>query len=114
MQPSYSPGKKVRLRVVAFDITESVVVHRVPIARKSKIYTAAFYRIRDAFTKDVIVPFESSKNATLMSTDSDGMYFDIFTDDFPIGRSLVVDVLLKDSSIDRVFESIGGTFRIDP
>jgi hypothetical protein len=49
-----------------------------------------------------------------MSTDSDGMYFDIFTDDFPIGRSLVVDVLLKDSSIDRVFESIGGTFRIDP
>jgi len=114
MSPSYRTGNKVRMRVVAFDNSEPIVAHRVPIERKSKIYTSAFYRIRDAYSHDVVIPFEISRNATLLSTDSDGMYFDIFTDDFPIGRSYIVDVLLKDSGVDRVFEKIGGSFRIDP
>tara|TARA_Y100000592_G_scaffold45587_3_gene72367 strand:- start:15544 stop:17094 length:1551 start_codon:yes stop_codon:yes gene_type:complete len=114
LNASYKVGNKARIRVVAFDIGEPVVVHKVPLERKSKIYTSAYYRIRDAYSHDVVIPFETSKNATLLSTDSDGMYFDIFTDDFPIGRSFVIDILLKDSGVDRVFEKIGGSFRIDP
>ena len=53
-------------------------------------------------------------NSTLMSTDSDGMSFDIFTSDFEVGRSYEADVMIKHGESDQIFKSVGGIFRIDP
>lgn len=114
LNPSYKKGKKVRIRVVAFDNTEPVVVHKVPLERFSLVFTEAFYRIRDAYNKDIVVPFDEVNNATQLSTDSDGMYFDIFTEDLDTGRTYMIDILIKDAGNDRVYEKVGGTFRIDP
>ena len=42
------------------------------------------------------------------------MYFDIFTEDLDVGRTYMVDILIKDAGNDRVYEQVGGTFRIEP
>ena len=49
-----------------------------------------------------------------MSTDSKGMYFDIFTDDLDVGRVFAIDIKIKRDNSTQVFKNVGGTFRIDP
>ena len=61
----------------------------------------------------MVIPFDETFNATLMSTDSDGMYFDIFTDDLELGRVFTIDVKVKDGGVDQIFKNVGGNFRIE-
>ncbi len=80
------------------------------------VLTKCFYRIRDAYSDDVLIPFDDDDgyNGTLMSTDSKGMYFDIFTDDLDPGRVFTIDVKIKRDNSTQVFKNVGGNFRIDP
>ena len=49
-----------------------------------------------------------------MSTDSKGMYFDLYTADFSLGRVYTIDVKIKRDNTEQVFKNVAGTFRIDP
>ena len=110
---SYLKGNKVRIRFVAFDDDEKVPASKLPYVRPSLIFTDAYYRIRDEYSDDIIIPFDTVDKSTLMSTDSDGMYFDFYTDDFSAGRVYSIDVLVNDLGSDQIYERVGGTFRID-
>jgi hypothetical protein len=110
---AYKKGEKVRIRFVAFDDDEVVPSSKVPYVRKSLIFTQCYYRIRDEYSNTVIIPFDTTDKSTLLSTDSNGMYFDLYTNDFPVGRVFSIDVLVKDLGSDQVFKRVGGTFRIE-
>ena len=113
LQDVYPVNQKVRLRFVAFNAEEKVNATKVPLYRTSEILPKCYYRIKDHFSEDIIVPFGDADNSTLMSTDSEGMYFDIYTEDFPIGRVYSFDVLIKNRGTSQVFENVGGTFRVE-
>ena len=81
--------------------------------RKSEVLTDSHYSLKDAYSGDVIIPFDTSDNSTLMSTDSDGMYFDVFTDDLDPGRTYAFDVLIVNKGNQQVFTDVGGVFRIE-
>ena len=116
LKDSYRQGHKIRLRCVAFDDDEVVKAVKTPLYRTSQILIKSFYRIRDTYSDEVVIPFDDDDtfNATLMSTDSDGMYFDIFTDDLEIGRVYTIDVKVKDGGATQIFKNVGGNFRIEP
>ena len=111
---SYRLGQKVRLRCVAYDDNEKVKAVKTPLYRTSEILVKSFYQIRDAFSDDIVIPYDETYSATLMSTDSKGMYFDIFTDDLEVGRVYAIDVKVKSNNTTQVFKDAGGTFRIEP
>ena len=71
-----------------------------------------FYRVRDVDTGDVIVPFETSSFATLLSTDSKGMYFDFYMDTLYPGRSYIFDFLIKDENSDLIFTDVAAKFSV--
>jgi len=114
IKQSYRPGKTVNLRFVAYDADEKVASKKFPLYRASLIETDCHYRIRDAYSNDIIIPFDTENNSTLMSTDSDGMSFNIYTDDLEIGRTYEVDIMIRHSAAAQIFKSVGGIFRIDP
>ena len=116
LKGSYKTEQKVRLRVVAYNVDEQVKSVKLPLYRPSIVLTKCFYRIRDAYSDDVVIPFDDDDgyDGTLMSTDSKGMYFDIFTDDLNVGRVFAIDIKIKRDNSTQVFKNVGGTFRIDP
>ena len=116
LKSAYKKGEKVRLRFFAYNAEEQVKAIKVPLYRASDILTRCYYRVRDVYTDQIIIPFdeEDTFNATLMSTDSKGMYFDLYTDDFSLGRVYTIDVKIKRDNTEQVFKNVAGTFRIDP
>ena len=98
---------------MAFDDDESVPSSKIPFVRKSLSFTQCYYRIRDEYLDTVIIPFDTTDNSTILSTDSGGMYFDLFTNDFSLGRVYSIDILIKDIGSDQVYKRVGGTFRIE-
>jgi hypothetical protein len=110
LNSSYKQNDKARLRVFIQDTATPVVSSKIPLESKSEIYTNMYYSIRDAFEGSTIVPFETNNNSTLMSTDADGMYFDVYMSDLSPGHTYEIDVMIKDDSINQVFKNVGQQF----
>ena len=74
-------------------------------------FDEAYYQIRDTRTNDIIVPFTKSNNATRISSDATGMYFNLSTKNWPKGRSYTIDVMVVENQKDRIYET-GQTFKV--
>jgi len=75
-------------------------------------FEEAYYRIRDTRTGNVIVPFTKQNNATRLSTSENGMYFNMSTASWPIGRSYTIDILVVDHQNENILKT-GVTFKVD-
>jgi hypothetical protein len=112
MQPKYVSTEKVRFRIFIENIDRPVKYKKVPFVTPSQIFTSMYYRIRDCDSDEVIIPFETS-GGTLCSTDSDGMYFDVYMDSLFKGRLYTIDFLVKDKDFDQTFTDVAAKFRVD-
>lgn len=111
---SYLLTEKVRFRMHVTDVDPVVVRPRkVPRAAKSLVFREMFYRIRDANSNDVLVPFDTDNKSTRLSSDAEGMYYDLYMDSLTKGRSYTFDFLIKDRDSDLMFRDIGLKFRVD-
>jgi hypothetical protein len=112
MQYEYRISDVVRFRVFAENIDRPVKYSKVPLVTKSSIFTSMYYRVRDVQSNEVIVPFETAYGGTVCSTDSDGMYFDVYMDSLFPGRLYTIDFLVKDQGFDQVFTDSATKFRV--
>jgi hypothetical protein len=112
LQPSYDTTELKRFRVFVRDIDAPIVFKKLPIALPSQYYDAMFYRVRDYETGEIMIPFETAYNGTLMSVDQDGMYFDFYMSSLPRGRTYVFDFLIRSDGSDMLFLDVAAKFRI--
>ena len=80
--------------------------------RKSAIYEKLFYRVVDAYTRDVIVPFTTESNATRLSTDGEGMYFDISMSELVVNKVYEFEFMLFDRNNTVYFKNLGYRFKV--
>ena len=113
LKSNYRSFEKVRLRVFVENLGKEIIFKKKPLESPSEIFTQMYYRVRDAFNGKVIIPFDKKYSGTLLSTDSDGMFFDFYMDSLISGRVYIFDFLIKDFGTDRVFTNVGTKFRVD-
>lgn len=114
LRVSYTQTERVRLRTSVHVINYTPMFSRLPFKTPSQIFEFMYYRIRDAASNDILVPFERDIGSTQLSTDKDGMYFDLFMSDFDVGRVYAIDFMIVDQGTELVFDSLQTRFRIDP
>tara|TARA_Y100000310_G_scaffold305686_1_gene346120 strand:- start:574 stop:1161 length:588 start_codon:yes stop_codon:yes gene_type:complete len=112
MQSEYRFKDLSRFRIFAENIDRTIVAKRLPMVSPSEIFTSMYYRIRDVESSDVVIPFDTSHNGTLCSTDSTGMYFDFYMSSLPKGRLFTIDFLVRDRGIDQIFTDVAARFRV--
>ena len=61
-------------------------VYKVPYRLNSTILESMYYRIRDLDTGQIIIPFETTNDSTKLSSDKQGMYFNLRTEILPRDR----------------------------
>ena len=110
----YKVSERPRFRVVAQDSTAPIRYVKAPIEADSIIFDKMFYRVRDAGDGTIVFPFDTTNNATRVSTDTKGMYFEMFMSDLDIGRVYAFDFLIDEAGQQRVFEEVGGRFTVEP
>jgi hypothetical protein len=112
LQTSYDPSELKRFRVFVRDIDTQIVAVKLPIELPSEYFDQMYYRVRDYETGEVMIPFETQSNGTLMSVDRDGMYYDFYMDSLPRGRTYVFDFMIKADGSDLLFLDVAAKFRI--
>lgn len=112
MREKYRFADKVRFRVFLEDIDRVVKAKKLPFETESQIFTSLYYRIKDYESGDIRIPFATDTNGTLCSTDSEGMYFDLYMDSLETGRLYTIEFLLKDQGFDQIFTDVAAKFRV--
>ena len=112
-KPAYKTSEKAKLRVFAKDHNQQYGASKIEINVDSVIFDEMYYRIRDSVSGDLIVPFENDNNGTRLSTDSNGMYFEIMMSTLFPGRAYTIDLLIVENGNEIVYECKGTRFRVD-
>jgi len=103
LRPRYKENEKVRLKVFVENANKELVLRKTPFETPSEIYSNMFYRVRDADTDDIIIPFDTL--ATKLSNDSKAMYFDFYMSSLTRGKSYTFDFLVKQNNFDLIVKS---------
>lgn len=113
LRSAYTQAEHPRIRVSVIDLNYTPTYTRRPLVSPSLIFDAMYFRIRDFNSNDIVIPFSSTYNSTRLSTDKNGMYFDIYVGDLEVGRSYCVDFKIDDMGVEYVFDNLQTRFRVD-
>ncbi len=106
----YTENEVTRLRVFAQDYSTEVVAYRIPQTAKPTVFKSMYYRILEAFSRDIIVPFDTS--ATKLSTDANGMYFDLYITDFEPNHVYEIEFMINEDGKDYLIANQGFRFKV--
>lgn len=108
----YQSGEKIKVRVFAEDRDRPIKYVKSPFEKKSQIFYEMYFRIRDVFDGKILIDFDDVYNSTKLSTDADGMFFDVYTDSLPKGRVYSFDFLIKRNGINTIIKDVATKFKI--
>ena len=109
---TYSSTELVQFRAFGREFVRKQRAHRIPYREKSLIFDEVYYRILDVDTKNVLIPFKQDNNATRLSSDSTGMWFEMYMDSLPIGRNYTMEFLIIDRGFEEIIEAKNVNFRV--
>lgn len=113
MAEEYAADDIARMRLFIFDhTTPTFKLVKTPIELPSIILDKVYYSVRDAMTNEVIIPFDTEYSSTKLSSDSQGMYFDVWMSSLINGRAYIVDILLIEGTRRTIYRNVGSTFRV--
>ena len=114
VKPTYHENQEAYAKVNIFDYSSPMIkAKKVPHELPGIVLKKVYYRIRDAVTNEEIVPFETDKNSTKVSSDSSGMFFTFNTSGFLVGRSYVIDIMIDQSGTKTEFINASPVFRVE-
>lgn len=112
-QGKYNKNEDVNFRVFAqIRRRQRFVASRLPLETKSDTFSNMFYRIVDNNSRCVIVDYS---NATRMSNDSQGMYFNVNMSDLEPGFVYGIEIKIEEGGNSQFFnvDNLGSTFVIE-
>ena len=105
LPPEISEAETVKLRVFVTDYNYEPKAKRIPFRLASTVVEKAYYRIKDIQTGKVLIPFEETNNATRLSEDNEGLYFELDASALYAGRTYTVEIKIIDSGETEVLKT---------
>jgi hypothetical protein len=112
IRQSYAKDDDVMLQVFIFDKIRDDAVFRTPYVRKGLVLSNVYYQIKLADSNTVVIPFDNVNNTTKLSSDGNGMYFNLLMKSLQEGYTYEIDFLCEDFGISQVYRSASGRFRV--
>jgi hypothetical protein len=112
LKQEYKGTEQARLRIFALDYNTEQTASRVPLQPKSVILDNLKWRLINAYSRKVIIPFDNV--ATLCSYDAEGMYFDLWMGDFAQGEVYEIELMITYGGKDYLISNAGFRFKVTP
>jgi hypothetical protein len=103
---------KIKIFVMENNALAFTSHRKTPQEIKSIVFNEAYYSVRDLITNEVIIPFDLDYKSTQVSTDSNGMYFDLHMGSLDIGRTYIIDLMIKEGMSKKVYQNISQEFKV--
>jgi len=111
LRNTYSSKEKTRLRIFVQDYNTEQVAYRLAQKTNSVIIPNMKWRLLNAYTRKVIVPFDES---TKCSFDSNGMYFDFWFEDYNLNEVYEFELQITENGKDIFVTNDGFRFKVIP
>lgn len=112
LKQQYKSSEQARLRVFVLDYNTEQSASRLPLQPKSVILDNLKWRLINAYSRKIVIPFDNE--ATLCSYDSQGMYFDIWMQDFAQGEVYELELMITYGGKDYLISNSGFRFKVMP
>ena len=97
MKNTYKYTDKVRFRVYGTDLLEEYKKSvKKPLKRPPAIFDEVYYSIVNDKTGEAVIPFETARNGTRLSSDTGGYFFTLNMDNLFSGASYRVEFFIRD------------------
>lgn len=111
---SYDKNEVPRFRLHIEKADDTYVMYeKVPFITPSYIPERVYYRVKNAITKEVMIPFDTELNSTRLSNDSNNLFFDFHMLNLNHGLTYDFDILVIEDGIERVYDSVCSPFTIN-
>lgn len=112
LKQEYKTSEQARLRIFALDYNTEQSASRLPLQPKSVILENLKWRLINAYSRKVVIPFDDV--ATLCSYDAEGMYFDLWMQDFAQGEVYEIELVITYGGKDYLISNAGFRFKVMP
>lgn len=112
LKQQYKSSEQARLRIFVLDYNTEQSASRLPLQPKSVILDNLKWRLINAYSRKIVIPFDNE--ATLCSYDSQGMYFDIWMQDFAQGEVYELELMITYGGKDYLISNSGFRFKVMP
>lgn len=109
LRDEYSQEEEARIKVVVQNKTMLQKDFRYPGAPTFVIIPDMRWRLKRAYEEDIVIPFADS---TRMSTDQEGMYFEINMQDLDVNEVYELEFMLREQGKDFVIKNKGFIFKV--
>lgn len=110
----YTQEEKARLRVFVQDYNTELRHNKVPMELVSEVFRNVHWRVLHAFTRDIVIPFDTTYNSTKLSSDGSGMYFDLYMQDLPTNQVYEVEFMMVENEQQYLVLNQGFRFKLIP
>ena len=112
-EKSYSKNDTVRFKLFGRDlINENSAPVKTPYSLKSTIYEKIYYQVVDRVTGKIILSYDNKTDATKVSTDTEGMFFDFKMQALVPGRSYAFDFYVVDRGTSYLVQNRDSIFEV--
>jgi hypothetical protein len=112
LETEYSKEDSVYISVFVEDFSQEDKVYKIPYSKESISLSKVYYRIREVSTNTIVVPFDSIKESTKLSTGGSGLSFLFKMSSLPKGYVYCFDLLVKDYGETRIYNEASGRFKV--
>jgi hypothetical protein len=113
LQNLHRSNEDVIVRLNIFDYTAPFIkLVKKPINLPGIVLKRTYYQVRDFSTNEVIIPFDEVYNSTRVSSDTDGMYFNLDMSSLPLDRSYVVDIMVNVIGYKKIYKAVSNVFNV--
>jgi hypothetical protein len=112
LETEYTQDDDVFLSVFVEDFSQEEKVYKIPYSKQSISLSKVYYRIKEASTGTIIVPFGSAKESTKLSSDGSGLSFYFKMSSLAKGYVYYFDLLVKDYAETRIYNEASGRFKV--
>jgi hypothetical protein len=103
--------KFVRVNIFDESLANIFLVKR-PIESKNLIFKRAYYSIRNVITDEIIIPFDTQNNSTLLSNDDKSMFFVLDCASLLEGSMYVIDIMINVGGNKKIFKNASHKFKV--
>lgn len=114
IKETYQDDELPIVRLNIFDQSSPLLkIVKVPLETPSVVLKYVYYQVRDAVTDAVIIPFDDIQNSTKVSSDAEGMFFNLDMSNLTAGKSYCIDILIVYNGVKEKFLNASPVFKIE-